>query len=127
MSSNTLKEFTRFAIVGLASNLVLYCVYLVLTEYFLHYFLAMTLAYLMGVCQTFFFNKKWTFEYDGHVQKSFIRYCLVYLFGYFFSAISLYIFVEVVGAPHYIVQAVTILVLAVFIFVLQKFWVFAGE
>lgn len=126
MNAVILKELARYGVVGLVSNLLLYCIYLILTKYFFHYFIAMTMVYVVGVCQTFFFNKKWTFEHDGRASKPFVRYCLVYLFGYFFSAINLYFFVEVVGAPHYTVQAAIILVLAVLIFILQKKWVFAS-
>lgn len=114
----------RFVIVGLASNLVLYLLYLALTAFWLGPKTAMTLLYLIGTLQTFIFNKRWTFSHHGAVSSSILRYFIAYGTCYFLNLALLYIFVDRIGWPHAIVQGITILMMAVLLFLAQKYWVF---
>jgi len=122
--SATLGQFLRYGLVGLASNGVLYVAYLVLTAVGLEAKLTMTLLYAIGVAQTFFFNKRWSFRHGGLHGPAFMRYCVAYGFGYMVNLIALLILADSLGYPHQIVQGVLVLLLAVMLFLLQKFWVF---
>lgn len=106
------------------SNGLLYLFYLGLTSAGVGPKLAMSILYAVGIMQTFFFNKKWTFRHDGGIRNSFIRYWLAYGLGYTVNLMALVVLVDSLGFPHEIVQGTMILVLAVFLFLLQKFWVF---
>lgn len=88
---------------------------------------SMTLLYVVGVLQTFLFNKRWTFSHDGAHRGPFIRYLLAYLFGYLFNLAVLLVLVDWMRWPHQFVQGVVIIILAAMLFLLQKYWVFAGE
>lgn len=114
----------RFAVVGLASNAVLYVVYLVLTGVGLGPKLAMTLVYAIGVTQTFLFNKRWTFNHVGRHDTAFLRYLTAYAGGYLVNLLVLAWLVDGLGYPHQLVQGIMILALAAALFLLQKFWVF---
>ena len=118
-------QFIKYAIVGLISNGLLYFVYLLITAYGLGHKTAMTLLYVLGVLQTFIFNKKWTFANHGAISTSFFRYCLSYALGYLVNLLALYYFVDNLSFPHEIVQGIMILFNAVMLFLLQKFWVFS--
>jgi putative flippase GtrA len=117
-------EIVRFGVVGLASNLVLYLFYLGITNIGLGYKVAMSFLYVVGVLQTFIFNKNWTFKHKGYLNDTFIRYILIYGAGYFINLGALVIFVDRFGYPHQWVQCVMIPVVAVSLFVMQKIWVF---
>ncbi len=117
----------RFVIVGLASNLVLYLLYLTLTTFGLGHKTAMTLLYLVGTLQTFFFNQRWTFKYHGHIQKSMLRYFTVYGACYFFNLALLYTFADHFGWPHAWIQGFAIPIVATLLFLAQKYWVFRGN
>lgn len=121
---STPVQMLRFAVVGLASNAVLYLVYLGMTAVALGPKLAMSLVYAIGVTQTFLFNKRWTFNHAGRHDTAFIRYVTVYAGGYLVNLLVLVWLVDSLGYPHQIVQGVMILVLAGCFFVLQKIWVF---
>lgn len=114
----------RFAIVGLTSNLVLYLFYLTLTGLGLGHKTTMTLLYTIGILQTFFFNKRWTFEHDGATRKAFIRYLAAYAFGYLLNLLVLLILVDQQGLPHQWVQGIMIITLAGMLFLLQRYWIF---
>ena len=114
---------TRYVIVGLASNLVLYLVYLLITALGLRYKIAMTLVYLLSAAQTFVLNALWTFEHRL-AKKSLVKYALSYVACYIVNMAALVFFVDRIGLPHQAVQGAMIVVIAVIMFFLQKFWVF---
>lgn len=122
--SRTAGEFVRFAVVGVISNGVLFALYLAITELGMGHKLAATLAYVMGVLQTFAFNKSWSFRDGGALGPAFFRYVAIYVFGYLLNMLVLVALVDRAGYRHQWVQGSTILVLAVMLFLLQKFWVF---
>ena len=120
-------QFVRYAIVGVVSNIILFVLYLLFTFYGLGPKLSMSILYATGVLQTFFVNRRWTFQYIGESYSEFIRYCLSYVFGYVVNILALIVCVDTIGWPHQIVQGCMIVVLAVLLFCLQKFWVFRSQ
>jgi putative flippase GtrA len=122
--NTTLGQIVRYGIVGAASNALLYLLYLAITAAGMEHKLAMTLMYAVGVAHTFIFNKRWSFDNDGSHSHAFVRYVISYGVGYLLNLTALYLCVDRMGWPHQSVQGVMVLVLAAFLFVLQKFWVF---
>ena len=120
----TLGQFVRFAIVGLASNALLYLGYIGLTAVGMGPKLAMTLLYALGTLQGFLFNKHWSFRSRKAHGPELLRYALAYALGYVLNFAALLLLVDTWGWPHRAVQAVMIVVLALVLFALQKFWVF---
>ncbi len=122
-----LTQFSRYAIVGLASNAIGYVIYIVLTGLGLGPKLAMSVVYGIGILQTFLFNKQWTFGHRGAGGSVFARYCFVYGLGYVINLLALILLVDQAGLQHQWVQGVMILVVAVVLFAAQRYWVFPGE
>lgn len=118
------KQFIRYAVVGLVSNLIIYAIYIGLTRLGLGPKLAMSLLYVFGVMQTFVFNRKWSFGFDGAVAPALARYATLYALGYVINFLVLLLLVDQAGLPHQWVMAVLVLFMAVFLFMGQKFWVF---
>lgn len=121
---STYKQGLRYAFVGLASNLVLYLLYLLLTTAGLGHKSAMTILFALGTLQTFGLNKRWTFEHRGFVHSTFVKYIAAYCLCYLLNLVALLILVDHLGLPHQGVQGVMILALAIMLFMLQKLWVF---
>lgn len=117
-------QFLRYAIVGVVSNAVLYALYLFLTWAGVGPKIAMTLLYAFGVAQTFVFNRKWSFQHQGKGSPALVRYASAYGFGYLLNLIVLLVLVDQWGFPHQWVQGAMILILAVMLFLLQRYWVF---
>lgn len=118
-------QFARYAVVGLVSNGVLYAAYLVLTHFGVEPKVAMTLTFALGVIQTFLMNRGWTFSYHGSNSRACVRYGVAYGGAYVLNFLLLVLFVDRLGFPHQVVQAVLILGVAVLLFVTQRYWVFA--
>jgi len=121
----TLVQFLRYVVVGLLSNAVLFSLYLAFTEAGLSSKISMTLLYLMGVLQTFYFNKRWTFVRRGWSGVEVFRYGMVYGLGYLTNLIGLLVFVDLFGLPHQMVQVLMIVLVSIVVFSIQKFWVFS--
>ena len=123
----TQRQFARFAVVGVLSNLSLYGIYILLTLAALQPRVAMSITYAGGLLLAFLLNRHWTFAHRGPKKAALTRYVVVYALGYVFNYVMLSILVDDVGYPHEIVQACLIVILAVAFFLAQKFWVFKIE
>lgn len=120
----TFKQLLRYGIVGVGVNLLLYLGYLALTGVGVGHKTSMTVFYGIGVLLSFAFNRSWSFAHRGHVPSAFFRYALTYVGGYFLNLLLLWWLVDEFGWPHPYVQGVLIFVVAGFIFLSQKLWVF---
>ena len=118
------RQFFRYAIVGFASNLIGYLLYIVLTSVGLGPKLAMSVLYAVGVLQTFVFNKNWSFGFNGAATPALVRYATIYALGYVINLLALMLLVDQAGLRHQLVQGVMILVVAVMLFIAQRYWVF---
>lgn len=106
------------------SNFLLYVLYLVLTGIGFGIKQAMSLLYLIGMLQGFAFNKRWSFRYRGQSAPALSRYVAAYGLGYLVNLTGLMLFVDFLGLPHQLIQGLLIVIVAVLMFLLQKFWVF---
>jgi len=122
--TTTHRQFAKYAVIGLASNITLYGAYLLLTLASLKPVTAMTLTYVAGLLGTFVLNRYWTFSYSGPKRPALVRYVLMYAVAYVVNYFALSYMVNDLGYRHEIVQAGLILLLAVLIFSAQKLWVF---
>ena len=84
----------------------------------------MTIAFVLGVLQTFVANRDWTFRFRDRSGQVAVRYAAVYIAAYALNLAALDWFVERLGYKHYIVQGCMIMALAVMLFLAQKLWVF---
>ena len=124
IDTQTLRQFARYALVGVVSNLTLYLAYLGITGLGMGHKLAMTLLYVTGVLVTFVFNRNWTFGHDGFAHQAFARYVIAYVLGYLLNFGLLWFGVDHFNLPHQGVQAGAIIVVASCVFLIHKYWVF---
>lgn len=118
------RQFIRYGITGLVANAIMFLGFALATEFGMGHKTAMSLFYVLNVIQTFAFNRRWTFRHGGGFTGSFLRYAVAYLIGYVANFAGLVLFVDTLGLPHLTVQAALIVVIAVLLFLLQKYWVF---
>jgi putative flippase GtrA len=125
MIPHDVRVFARFATVGIASNALLYVLYLVLSVAVgLQPVVAATIGWIVGVGTSFLLNRSWTFEDAGPRTPTFIRYVALYATAYVLNMVLLVLLVDQVGLPHELVQGVLIVIFGLSLFVGQRFWVF---
>jgi putative flippase GtrA len=103
-----------------------YLLYLLITGLGAGHKITMSGLYAVGVLQTFAFNRNWSFRHRGHLRSAAVRYVLAYAAGYVLNLLVLLVLVDHWGLPHEIVQGGMIVFLAVFLFLLQRYWVFSS-
>lgn len=123
----TFRQFFSYALIGVLTNILGYAFYILLTYFFGSPKLTMTLLYFVGVSIGFLANRRFTFQHDGHIGVTGIRYLLVQLAGYLLNLILLLLFVDWLGLAHQIVQAIAIVVVAIFLFILLRVFVFTAS
>ena len=116
--------FSRYALVGVVSNVCGYGVYLLVTWLGVGPKIAMSILYCAGAGLGFLGNRQWSFGHQGKAWPSLLRYCIAHSIGYGLNFSILYFFVDQMHFRHQLVQAVAILVVAVFLFLSFRFFVF---
>lgn len=127
IKDHTIIQASRFGVVGVVQNLIGYLVYLLLTWKLLSPYLAVMILYPISVLISYFLNRQWTFHYQGEVGGSLARFSLVHLLGLGISLSVLWIFSELLGVPHQLVQAFNIAVVGVMTFALLKIYVYTQK
>jgi putative flippase GtrA len=117
-------QLFRYALVGIALNIIGYSIYFFLTSTGFTPKITMTFLYGAGVIIGFFSNKKFTFSYKDGFIGSGLRYGITHLFGYLLNLLIMVIFVDICKYSHTIVQGIAIFIVAVFLFLCFKFIVF---
>jgi len=118
-------QLIRYGLVGVVSNVVIYFVYLLLTYLGVEPKTAMTLVFIIGASIGFIGNRKWTFAHQGDSSSAALRFLAAYAMAYMLNFFCMWVAVDRMGIPHYLVQAVNIMVIAALLFLAQKYWIFA--
>jgi len=87
----------------------------------------MSLIYIIGVTIGFYSHRQWTFSHGGNAWQSIVRYIFAHFLGYFINFSLLLGLVDHLGYPHELVQGSAIFVVAAFLFIIFKYWVFPGN
>ena len=126
-SADSIRQFAKFAAIGVMSNSLLMAIYLGLTSFGVGHKSSATIVYLAGTLNGFWLNKTVTFNHKGNSLSSGVKYGATYLAGYIANMAALYILVDVYGIPHQWVQIPMVFVIAISVFFLQKCWVFSAS
>ena len=113
--------------VGAVSNIAIYFIYLFITHLGVEPKAAMTTVYLVGASIGFITNRNWTFAHNGPSSRAVLRYVIAHLFGYLLNLLILFTFVDCLGYRHDWIQAIAIVVVAGFLFIVFKYFVFRGR
>lgn len=125
--SPTLWRLTRYGVVGLASNLAGYLIYVAVTYLGLGPKVAMTLLYVAGATIGYLGNRQLAFSHTGSILRSSTGYLVAHAGGYVANFGILYAFADVLGYPHQLVQAGAILIVAGYLFIVLNYFVFKDE
>lgn len=125
-NNHSIKQLFLFGMIGILSNLAGYLIYLLITQFGIEPKVAMTILYIFGVSLNYHGNRKWTFAQDNQSLGARSRFILAHIIGYMINFTLLVIFVDVLGYNHKITQAVAILIVAGYLFIALKYFVFSN-
>ena len=120
------RELIRYVVVGLSLNFLGYMIYLFVTFMGVSPLMTVSIFYPLSVILGYFVHRSHTFRQNmGRiVGVALIRYVFVYAIGYFINLALLAILHQKMGYPHQLVQIVAIFMVAAFLFVAMKLFVF---
>lgn len=125
MNHKPVIQLIRYGLLGVAINFIGYSIYLVITYLGGEPKTTMSLLYLLGATASYIGNRKLTFAHKGSVIGSGLRYVIAHIFGYLINLVILIVMVDQLQFPHQWVQASAIFIVAAFLFLAFKFYVFS--
>ncbi|PLX98727.1 MAG: hypothetical protein C0623_11895 [Desulfuromonas sp.] len=122
-----LGQIFRYGAVGLFSNLLGYLVYLFVTWQGVDPKLAVTILYPVAATIAYIGHSHYSFSYEGEHIKGIARYVAAHSCGYLLNLASLFFFVDMFSFPHQLVQFCNIFLVAGFLFITFRYFVFADK
>jgi putative flippase GtrA len=121
-------QFVKFGIVGVSNTLIFFAVYTLLLKVFgVWYVAASGIGFAVGAINGFLWNRAWTFR--GHVGDALtpVRWFVVQSSGLLANLGLVYLFVDGIGLGELEGQAVTIAIVTVLTFLVNRAWTFRGH
>lgn len=121
------RQLISYALVGIVGNGIGYLSYIGLTHFGVSPIVSMTAVYLVALTIAFFGNRRLTFAFKGSSGKAALRFLLVYAIGYLLNLGLLLLLHNAFGFPHQAVMAFNIVVVAIFLFLAMRYFVFPND
>ena len=122
-----MSQLFRYGLVGVASNAIAFAAYLVISSLGVTPEASMTIVYVVAATVGFLGHRRLTFGHQGNVLGAGFRFVIAHCFGYSINLIILVVMVDRLGYAHQLVQAFAIFVVAGFLFLAFKFFVFTND
>jgi putative flippase GtrA len=118
------KQFAKYLLVGGLSNSLAYGLYIAITLAGVSPIASMSMVYVVASVTAFTANRGWTFQSDTSLSRSALRYIISQMLGYGTNLILLYWLYYMLGVPHQAAQLIGIGVVAIELFLLNRYYVF---
>ena len=119
------RQFMKYLSVGGISNLLAYVVYISIVLLGFGPIASMTVVYVVAGSFSFVANKAWTFQSQVRTGSALVKYIVALVVGYVTNLALLSGLHYGLGLPHEIAQLVGIGVVAIELFLLSRYFVFA--
>lgn len=120
-------QILSYGIIGILVNSSAYFLFIGLTRMGIEPKLSMSLLYITVVIISFFTNRKWTFTNKDKIHQTSVKFLMVYFFGYVLNYSLLYYFVDLLHYKYEYIQALVIIFLALFNFIMFRYFVFRSS
>ena len=118
---NKYKELIKYCIIGCSGALLDFIVYTILVSVLnMNYLLANALSVTIGITNNFFLNAYLNFKVTDNLFKRFISFYLVGMLGLIISEVMLYILVDIMNINSIASKIITIFVITIVQFLLNK-------
>lgn len=123
--SKSLQRLVKFSIVGAMNSGIDLTVFAVLSYFGTHYLVAQCVSFLCGVLNSYIFNRSWTFQQKGKVDKrEFSKFFMLNLLVLLFTSWVLSILYTEADLPLLICKLVSAVSGALINFAGSRLWVF---
>jgi putative flippase GtrA len=116
-------QFIKFCIVGVVNTTISLVAYYFLLKLGVHYLLASTVSYCVGILNGYIFSTKFVFNSQRNKLQA-IKFVGVYLSSLAINLLILYILVDIFSVSEFIAQVIATIFNVVYNYFLNKFWTF---
>lgn len=122
-------QFFKFGIVGILNVCVNFITYYVLLFLGIHYIIANTVGYILGIVNSYYWNNRYVFlqQKQDLLIKKFIKVCVSYGITYIISTIALYVIVSYLNISEIIAPILILFITVPINFILNKYWAFKAR
>ncbi len=117
-------SLTRYGIVGVLANLFGYLIYLAVTAIGLDPKLAIAILYPVGVAGSYVGHTRFSFAHQGPIAERIPQYLIAHAAGYCTNLLLMFVLHDRLLVPHEVTQAIAIVVVALLLFLLMRYFVF---
>jgi putative flippase GtrA len=118
-----IKQFFQFNFVGILNAIVSYSVFIFSLNYF-NYIISLLVSHLIGVANSYIWNKNWTFKENKSGANEFLKFNLVYVVVFVVNVVSLSFLVEALKFNPVMGQLIVLPIIAIISFIGHKHWSF---
>lgn len=120
-----LRQAARYGIAGFLISMLGYAAYLLMTFCGIDPKVAVSVVYPLSVITGYFVHSQYSFSSGRGHRYAAVRYILAHCVGYCLNVAMLYALSDRMGFPHQVVQAAAIFLVAGFLFLSFRYFVFA--
>ncbi|MDS1033049.1 GtrA family protein [Porphyromonadaceae sp. NP-X] len=126
--SKTLVQFLKFGIVGISNTLLTAAtIWLLLRVFHSSNYLANIVGYVVGLVNSFIWNRRWTFENHAQVGATIFKFIVTFAISYLLQLGFLSFLLQQTNIDDYVCQLLSIVVYTVVNFFMNKYYTFKTE
>jgi putative flippase GtrA len=122
-----MQKLMKFGLVGVFNTLITIGSYILLLQIGINYIFANVLGYVLGVLNSFYWNKRWVFKVESSDKAIFFKFVVVNIISLSINTLILYIIVNFTSSNYYIAQILATGFGLVTNFYLNNKWTFLGN
>ncbi|PFJ15090.1 sugar translocase [Bacillus cereus] len=119
-----MEKLLKFGLIGIFNTFITIISFMIFVKFGMHYLVANTISYLLGVANSYYWNKNWVFKSNNKSISVFFKFLTVNLIILAFNTLSLFILVDKLAFHTFIAQIFAIGVGMIMNFFLNKIWTF---
>lgn len=118
------RQLILYGIFGSCSALLDLIIFTALVRWGMYYMLANSISVLAGISTSFLLNRQYNFKVKDAAFRRFSIFLTIGLIGMLLSNLILYCCIDVMGADEFLSKLLSIVLVALFQFVLNKYITF---
>jgi len=124
----TLVQFLKFGIVGISNTLLTaVTIWLLLRVLHSSNYLANIIGYVVGLVNSFIWNRRWTFENHAQIGATIFKFIVTFAVSYLLQLGFLWLLLHQTEIDDYFCQLLSIVVYTVVNFFMNKYYTFKTE
>jgi putative flippase GtrA len=121
-----LKQLLKFGLVGVLNTTIGYLAFIFFLDY-ANYMASLVMAHIIGVTNSFIWNKYWTFQSRTNIIAEFVKFNSVYAVVLLANAADLFFLVDMMKLSPRLAQLVALPAVTIISFSGHKNWSFRKE